>query len=69
MNRNRVKALSGASDTGKSWICRIDLILACLEFEYAKCFISAATWTQTERAVMEPMTDFLKDNNKHYLMW
>lgn len=57
----RIKALSGASDTGKSWICRFALIAACLQYPHSFHFATATTWTQTYRAIAEPIMEFLNE--------
>ena len=54
-----IKALSGASDTGKSWVCRLDLILDCLKYPMSHHFATATTWTQTFRSIIEPIEQLL----------
>ena len=51
----KVKALSGAADTGKSWICRFHQILSCLRYARSEHFASATTYQQAYRAIIEPM--------------
>jgi len=53
-NKSKVKALSGASDTGKSRASQWHLILSCLENPGLRCVATASTYQQTYRAVIEP---------------
>ena len=50
-----IKALSGASDTGKSWICRLALLDSCLNYANSHHFVTSTTYLQAYRAIIEPM--------------
>lgn len=54
-----VKAFSGASDTGKSWICRLGLVKSCLQYPHSHHFATSSTYTQAYRAIIEPMVQDL----------
>jgi hypothetical protein len=58
-----ILALSGGSNTGKSWICRLKMIMNSLKVAGTQSFVTASTYTQTTRAVIDPMILFLKEQN------
>lgn len=62
-----ILALSGASNSGKSWVCRLKLILHYLQTPSSNCFVTASTHTQTKRAIIEPMIQFLSENKIEYV--
>lgn len=61
-----LRCLSGASDTGKSWVCQLDLILTCLREPGALCLASATTWSHSYRAIIEPMIRYLEEQSIPY---
>lgn len=56
-----VKALSGASDTGKSWVCRHAIIDSCLRYPGSHHFVTSSTYLQAHRAIIEPMMNELNE--------
>lgn len=65
--KQTVKALSGSSDSGKSFICRLHQIYNCLAYSSSYHFATANTYRQSMRAIAEPMIEFLEDNKIEYL--
>lgn len=63
----KIKALSGASDTGKSFVCQYHIVRNCLQYPGSRWFATASTWTQTYRAVLEPMMEFMDENGIHHI--
>jgi len=57
-----VLALSGASFSGKSWICRLKLIIQSLQNSNTFAFATATTHTATKRAIIEPLLRFLGEH-------
>ncbi len=58
-----VNALSGASDTGKSFIARIRMMLNSIQIPGRISVVTATTYMQAELAILEKMIDWLKASN------
>jgi hypothetical protein len=67
-SENMIKMTAGASDTGKSWICRFDLIRDCMKYAGSIHFATASTWEHTRRAVVNPILEELDRHNIRYLV-
>src|SRR5690606_2905068 len=51
----KIKALSGARGTGKSWLCRLHILINCLKISNYKVFVTASTHSQTYNKIIEPL--------------
>jgi len=67
-NTKKIKILSGSAGTGKSDVCRNQIVFNCIEAPQTSCMVAARGYDNAVAIIVKPLLGFLREKNIEYTL-